>query len=109
MAVDAMGGDHARAAVVEGAAAGAAAFGIDIILSGRSAQLRPLLAAQGRASARNGAEAAGQVRIASAEDWLAMDEGALASLRRPRSSTAIACQLVRRGQAQAGGLARATA
>jgi glycerol-3-phosphate acyltransferase PlsX len=30
-----------------------------------------------------------------------MDEGALASLRRPRSSTAIACQLVRRGQAQA--------
>jgi glycerol-3-phosphate acyltransferase PlsX len=30
-----------------------------------------------------------------------MDEGALASLRRPRSSAAIACQLVRRGQAQA--------
>jgi glycerol-3-phosphate acyltransferase PlsX len=30
-----------------------------------------------------------------------MDEGALASLRRPRSSAAIACQLVRRGQAEA--------
>src|SRR5215472_6116595 len=30
-----------------------------------------------------------------------MDEGALASWRRPRSSMAIACQLVRRGQAQA--------
>jgi glycerol-3-phosphate acyltransferase PlsX len=101
IAVDAMGGDHAPAAIVEGAAAAAAAFGIDIILTGRSAQLRPLLAAQGRASARNGAEPAGQGRIASAEDSLAMDEGALASLRRPRSSTAIACQLVRRGQAQA--------
>src|SRR5262249_36138204 len=39
---------------------------------------------------------------------LAMDEGALASLRRPRSSAAIACQLVRRGQAQAVGSAGST-
>src|SRR5258708_27555924 len=30
-----------------------------------------------------------------------MDEGALASWRRPRSSIAVACQLVRRGQADA--------
>ena len=30
-----------------------------------------------------------------------MDEGALASWRRPRSSIAVACQLVRRGQAAA--------
>ncbi|MEP7023883.1 MAG: phosphate acyltransferase, partial [Actinomycetota bacterium] len=36
-----------------------------------------------------------------AEDSLAMDEGALASWRRPRSSIAVACQLVRRGQATA--------
>jgi fatty acid/phospholipid biosynthesis enzyme len=36
-----------------------------------------------------------------AEDDLAMDEGALASLRRPRSSVAVACQLVRRGDAAA--------
>src|SRR5579859_7054882 len=98
-----MGGDHAPAAVVEGAAAAAAAFGIDIILTGRSAQLRPLLATHAPASARNRAHQArrGQVRIVSAEDALAMDEGALASLRRPRSSAAIACQLVRRGAAQA--------
>jgi glycerol-3-phosphate acyltransferase PlsX len=36
-----------------------------------------------------------------AEDNLAMNEGALASLRRPRSSVAVACQLVRRGDAAA--------
>ena len=41
-----MGGDHAPAAVVEGAAAAAAAFGIDVILTGRAAQLRPLLGTQ---------------------------------------------------------------
>jgi glycerol-3-phosphate acyltransferase PlsX len=42
-----------------------------------------------------------RVQIAAAEDWVAMDEGALASWRRPRSSMAVACQLVRRGQADA--------
>ncbi len=101
IAVDAMGGDNAPAAIVEGAAAAAAAFGIDIVLTGRSSLLRPFLAAQAPATARNGLGPGGQVRIATADDSLAMDEGALASLRRPRSSAAIACQLVRRGQAQA--------
>ena len=101
IAVDAMGGDHAPAAIVEGAVAAAAAFGIDVILTGRSAQLQPLLTAQAPASARNGAQRPGQVKISAAEDSLAMDEGALASRRRPRSSAAIACQLVRRGQAEA--------
>ena len=104
IAVDAMGGDHAPAAIVEGAAAAADAFGIDVILTGRSAQLRPLLAAQASSRAANGVRRPaqqGNVKISTAEDSLAMDEGALASLRRPRSSAAIACQLVRRGQAQA--------
>jgi glycerol-3-phosphate acyltransferase PlsX len=59
-----------------------------------------LLAAQAPPGAGDGSRP-GQVRIVSADDSLAMDEGALASLRRPRSSAAIACQLVRRGQAQA--------
>ena len=100
-----MGGDHTPAAIVAGAAAAAAAFGIDVILTGRAAQLRPLLAAQ----ATNGAARERRVKIAPAEDSLAMDEGALASLRRPRSSAAIACQLVRRGQAQAAVSAGSTA
>jgi glycerol-3-phosphate acyltransferase PlsX len=55
-------------------------------------QLRPLLPAS---------TPAGLIRIAAAEDAIAMDEGALASWRRPRSSVAVACQLVRRGQAGA--------
>ena len=99
-----MGGDHAPAAIVEGAAAAAAAFGIEVILTGRSAQLRPLLTGRDQAGAGNPAEHPahqGHVKIMQADDSLAMDEGALASLRRPRSSAAIACQLVRRGQAQA--------
>ena len=43
----------------------------------------------------------GELRIVPAEDNIAMEEGALASLRRPRSSVAVACQLVRRGEAAA--------
>ena len=104
IAVDAMGGDHAPATIVKGAVAAAAAFGIDVILTGPAAQLRPLLTGQPTASAHNGAQrpgSPGQVKIVAADDSIAMGEGALASLRRPRSSAAIACQLVRRGQAQA--------
>jgi phosphate acyltransferase len=63
-----------------------------IVLTGRPGLLRPLLA-------RHGSPA--NVHIVPAEDSLAMDEGALASWRRPRSSIAVACQLVRRGQAGA--------
>ena len=95
-----MGGDHAPAVIVEGAVAAAAAFGIDVILTGRAAQLRPLLTGRDQAGAGNPARQ-GRVRIVQADDSLAMDEGALASMRRRRSSAAIACQLVRRGQAQA--------
>ena len=88
-----MGGDHAPGQIVAGAVAAAAGYGISVVLSGRASQLRPLLAAQ---------PAAGRLlRIVAADDSLAMDEGALGSWRRPRSSVAVACQLVRRGQAAA--------
>ena len=98
IAVDAMGGDNAPDAIVAGAVAAAADLGIDVILAGRSAQLGPLLAAAARPASNPGRD---QVRIAAADDFVAMDEGALASWRRPRSSMAIACQLVRRGQVEA--------
>jgi phosphate acyltransferase len=91
--VDAMGGDHGPALVVAGAAAAAAALRAPVILAGRPADLQPLLAAH--------PEAAGLLRLAPAEDAIAMDEGALASWRRPRSSVAVACQVIRRGQAAA--------
>ena len=88
-----MGGDHAPGQIVAGAVAAATGYGISVVLSGRAGQLRPLLAAQ---------PAAGRLlRIVAADDSLAMDEGALGSWRRPRSSVAVACQLVRRGQAAA--------
>src|SRR5262249_6306442 len=65
---------------------------MSVVLTGRPGQLRPLLGTR---------PPDGDIRVMSAEDSLAMDEGALASWRRPRSSVAVACQLVRRGQAAA--------
>ena len=91
--VDAMGGDNGPAVVVAGAAAAAAELRVPVILAGRPAELRGLVAEH--------PEVAGLLRVAPAEDTIAMDEGALASWRRPRSSMAVACQLVRRGQAAA--------
>jgi phosphate acyltransferase len=92
IAVDAMGGDHAPGEIVAGAVQAARQLSTHIVLTGRPGLLRPLLA-------RNDAPA--NVHIVPAEDSLAMDEGALASWRRPRSSIAVACQLVRRGEVAA--------
>jgi phosphate acyltransferase len=92
IAVDAMGGDNAPEEIVAGAVAAATEHGIPVVLTGRPAQLRQLLPAD---------QPTGLIRIAPADDSIAMDEGALASWRRPRSSVAVACQLVRRGQAGA--------
>jgi phosphate acyltransferase len=92
IAVDAMGGDHAPAEIVAGAVTAARSAGLRIVLTGRPGQLRPLLAKLGATS---------EIPIVPAEESLAMDEGALASWRRPRSSIAVACQLIRRGQATA--------
>ena len=91
VAVDAMGGDHAPEEVVAGAIT-ATSHGVPIVLTGRPSQLRPLLSTHPRG---------GEIRVMPAEDSLGMDEGALASRRRPRSSVAVACQLIRRGQAAA--------
>ncbi|HEX9030712.1 MAG TPA: phosphate acyltransferase PlsX [Streptosporangiaceae bacterium] len=87
-----MGGDNAPAAIVAGAVAAQRQWGIGIVLVGRPGQVRPLLARHG---------VRGEIRLVSAEDSVAMEEGALASWRRPRSSIAVACQLVHLGQATA--------
>src|SRR5450755_1803420 len=92
IAVDAMGGDHAPAEIVAGAVAAARSSGLRIVLTGRPGLLRPLLAEHG---------ALDEIRLVPADEALSMGEGALASWRRPRSSIAVACQLVRRGQATA--------
>jgi glycerol-3-phosphate acyltransferase PlsX len=92
IAVDAMGGDHAPGEIIAGALAAQREHGIRVLLTGPAARLRQVL---------GGIGAIDEVQIVPAEDNLAMDEGALASLRRPRSSVAVACQLVRRGDAAA--------
>ena len=92
IAVDAMGGDHAPDAIVAGAVAAYRQWGIPVVLVGRPGQVRPLLAEHG---------VIGEIRLVAAEDSVAMEDGALASWRRPRSSIAIASQLVHLGQATA--------
>jgi phosphate acyltransferase len=87
-----MGGDYAPDEIVAGALAAHREHGIRILLTGPPGRLRQALAGLG---------GSGELGIVPAEDTLAMDEGALASLRRPRSSVAVACQLVRRGEAAA--------
>jgi glycerol-3-phosphate acyltransferase PlsX len=87
-----MGGDHAPAEIVAGAVAAAREHGVQVVLAGRPGQLRRLLADH---------HATGEIRIVAAEDTPGMNEGSLASWRRPRSSIAVPCQLVRRGQASA--------
>jgi glycerol-3-phosphate acyltransferase PlsX len=114
-----MGGDHAPDEIVAGALMAAREHGIQIALTGRPGLLRPLLARHGAAEHRgsdhrgsdhrgsdhrapdHGGRVSDAVWIVPADETLGMDEGALASWRRPRSSIAVACQLVRRGQATA--------
>lgn len=95
-----MGGDHAPDAIVAGAVAALRAWGTRIVLIGRPGQIRPLLDAHG---------ALGEIRWMTAEDSIAMEDGALASWRRPRSSIAMACRLVHLGQATAAVSAGSTA
>jgi phosphate acyltransferase len=90
VAVDTMGGDHGPAAVVAGALAAARTTGVRLILVGDGPRIHDLLAEHG---------ATGEVPIAHADETLSMEEGALASRRKPRSSIAICCRLIRSGQA----------
>jgi len=92
IAVDAMGGDHAPEEIVAGAVIAVREHRVRVALTGRPGLLRPLLARH---------DATDLIAVVAAEESVGMDEGALASWRRPRSSIAIACQLVHRGQAAA--------
>ncbi|MBF8188986.1 phosphate acyltransferase PlsX [Nonomuraea sp. K274] len=87
-----MGGDHAPHEIVAGAVHAVRERGLSVVLVGSPRVLYEALADH---------DATKEVPIVRAEEALAMDEGALASLRRPRSSIAVACHLVRRGDASA--------
>ncbi len=87
-----MGGDNAPGEVVRGAVRAVRELGLRVLLVGRRTEIAAQLAEEG---------ALRDVPVVHAEDNLAMDEGALASWRRPRSSAAVACRLIRRGDADA--------
>lgn len=92
IALDAMGGDHAPHEIVAGAVHAVRERGLAVVLVGSPRVLYEALADH---------DATKEIPIVRAEEALSMDEGALASLRRPRSSIAVACHLVRRGDAAA--------
>lgn len=95
IAVDAMGGDHAPAAVVEGALR-AAADGIDVLLVGREGEVRAALAATDASE-----EARARVQVAHADDVVAMDVRPREVKRRETASVRVACRLVAEGRASA--------
>lgn len=88
IALDAMGGDHAPHEIVAGAVHAVRERELPVVLVGSPRVLYEALADH---------DATKEIPIVRAEEALAMDEGALASLRRPRSSIAVACHLLRRG------------
>ncbi|MDF5757853.1 phosphate acyltransferase PlsX [Spongiactinospora sp. TRM90649] len=92
IALDAMGGDHAPVEIVAGAVQALRQYGVPVVLVGAPRPLHEALIEH---------DAAWQIPIVRAEEALDMSAGALASLRRPRSSIAVACHLVRRGDASA--------
>ena len=94
IAVDAMGGDDAPRAIVEGAYAAAVEDGTAILLVGQQEVVRAELARLG--------DAGGRIEVVHADEVVGMDEPAATPLRKKRrSSIAVACQLVAEGKAQA--------
>jgi glycerol-3-phosphate acyltransferase PlsX len=95
IAVDAMGGDRAPDAVIDGAIQATRHLAVDVALTGPAPVLRDHLA-------RRGLSGAAGLSIVDAPDVVAMDEPALTAYRRkPRSSIRVAADLVESGGAQA--------
>ena len=94
IAVDAMGGDHGPAVVVQGAVEAQQAFGVSVILVGDQAVIERALAAGGVARPT--------VEIRHASQVVGMAESPSQALRRKRdSSLRVAAELVRDGHASA--------
>ena len=92
VALDAMGGDHAPAATVQGAVEAARQHGIEVLLVGREATLRRELGRH--------AVPPGRIHIVDAPEVVTMDDLPTAPARSKRnSSLAVAARLVRDGAA----------
>jgi len=96
IALDAMGGDHAPAVVVEGAVAAAREYGHRLLLVGRQEAIgRELVRLEGAITPPEGIE------IIDAPDVIEMHESPVLALRRKKhSSIRVACHLVREGTAR---------
>jgi len=95
IAVDAMGGDHAPARIVDGALAAARHLGIGVDLVGRTGAIQAELDRHGDAGALD-------LRVVEAPDVIEMAESPAHALRRkPRASIRVAADLVAAGQAAA--------
>ncbi len=93
LAVDAMGGDNAPRATVEGAVAAAVDFGLDLLLVGRRRELEPILSATSYRGSR--------IDFVEAEEVVGFDEPSTTALRRkPRASIRVGAELVRDGKAE---------
>jgi len=92
--LDAMGGDYAPAAVVEGGVRAAREYGVEVILVGRREAVEPELARHDTAGL--------QVPIVHASEVIEMDEHpALVAKSKRDSSMAVGMQMVKRGEADA--------
>ncbi len=91
VALDAMGGDHAPNAMVQGALLAARDSSLEVVLVGRVGELRPLVSALPQ-----------NVRLVDAPDAVGMGEAPAASMRqKPRSSIMVGLELVQSGEADA--------
>jgi len=87
IAIDAMGGDHAPGAIVEGAQRAAAELGVPVILVGRPADVDPLR---------------GDLEVVAASQVIGMDADAGSSVRTMKDSSLVrAAEAVRDGRASA--------
>lgn len=97
--VDAMGGDHAPAVVVDGCVEAAREDGISLVVTGPEDIVRPLF--ETRAGGK-GALAMLPIRFVDAPEVIGMDERPVPAIRRKRrSSILVGLKLVRDGEAQA--------
>ncbi|MFH1639370.1 MAG: phosphate--acyl-ACP acyltransferase, partial [Chloroflexota bacterium] len=94
IAIDAMGGDHAPGEIVKGAVQAAKELGVEIILVGLKADVEKELENAGASNL--------PVRVVEATETIADGEQpAVAVLRKPNSSIALATRLVKDGEADA--------
>lgn len=102
IAVDAMGGDHAPRAVVDGAYCAATEDGASVLLVGDEGLLRSELQHLRRSKGKRWVDPGEKLSIVHADEVVGMDEEATAPVRRKRrSSIRIAAELVKEGRARA--------